>query len=143
RARAFAAGTIAAAAAAASSEAPGLTVGAPRTAASGDAVAARAHATDAATVLQGYLHAAALTGRTIEHVMAWVCDPLRDSTAEDILARHPHAAPHWDGLLRTCLREPATVATVQAATGLFLHRDVAARCLPGRRRPATDLADVI
>ncbi|MGB8384848.1 MAG: hypothetical protein WCG47_27015, partial [Dermatophilaceae bacterium] len=61
RAKAFAAGTVA---------------GAARS--SGD-TAARFYAAEAAKVLQGYFHAAALTGRSIADVLDWVANPRQAS----------------------------------------------------------------
>ena len=127
RARAFTAGTILGAASA-----------------SGDALGARRGAADAAKVLQGYLHAAALTGRTLDHVMAWVADPLGDRTAETILSEHPHAEPHWAGLLRGAMRDsPVTVATVQQTMAMFMYRDLVRGIAPSHRQRVTDIADLI
>ena len=127
RARAFTAGTVLGAASA-----------------SGDALGARRAATDAAKVLQGYLHAAALTGRTLDHVMAWVADPLGDRTAETILSEHPHAEPHWAGMVRSALRDsPGTVATLQQTMAMFMYRDLVRGIAPSSRQRATDVADLI
>ncbi len=101
-------------------------------------------AADAAKVLQGYLHAAALTGRTLDHVIDWVADPLGDNTAEAILAEHPHAEPHWAGLLRGALRDsPGTVVTLQQTMGMFMYRDLVRGIVPSSRQRATDIADLI
>ena len=51
--------------------------------------AARFYAAEAAKVLQGYFHAAALTGRTLEHLLAWVAKP-RSSIGTD---RDPAGTP--------------------------------------------------
>ena len=127
RARAFTAGTVLSAASA-----------------SGDALGARRGAADAAKVLQGYLHAAALTGRTLDHVMAWVADPLGDRTAETILSEHPHAEPHWAGLLRGAMRDsPVTVATVQQTMAMFMYRDLVRGIAPSHCQRVTDIADLI
>jgi type IV secretion system protein VirD4 len=110
----------------------------------GDPAAARFHAAEAAKVLQGYFHAAALTGRTLDHVMGWVADPYGDETAAKILTEHPHAESHWAVLLRGALRGSAnTVALVQQAMRPFMHREVSRRCLPNYRQPATDIGDLL
>ncbi len=116
----------------------------PAASASGDPAGARFQAGEAAKVLQGYFHAAALTGRTLDHVMGWVADPLRDETAATILTEHPHAESHWATLLRGALRSsPNTAATVQLAMRPFMHREFSRRCMPNSRQPATDIADVL
>jgi type IV secretion system protein VirD4 len=131
RAKAFAAGTVKGAATA-----------------SGNDASARFYAAEAAKVLQGYFHAAALTGRTLGHVMEWVADPVGTETAEAILSQHPHAEQHWAGLLHGSLRGSAdtvanTVATVQQAMSLFMHSDAVRRCVPSSRHPVTDVGDLI
>ena len=113
----------------------------------GDA-AARFYAAEAAKVLQAYLHAAALAGGTLEQVLGWLADPRHAGEPEEILRTHPHAAPHWDGLLRGALHgDPRTAgntaATVQQAMSLFFQPGIRGRCVPGPGRPATDLAELI
>ena len=66
--------------------------------------AARFYANEAAKVLQCYLHAAALTGSDLDEVLEWVAQPLATSRPTDILRNHPHASPHWAGLLEGALR---------------------------------------
>ena len=61
--------------------------------------AARFYAAETAKVLQGFFHAAALTGRTLEHVLEWVANPVAAEQPAEILQQHPHAARFWDGLL--------------------------------------------
>ncbi len=61
--------------------------------------AARFYAAETAKVLQGFLHAAALTGRTLDHVLEWVANPVAAEQPAEILQQHPHAARFWDGLL--------------------------------------------
>ncbi len=51
--------------------------------------AARFYAAEAAKVLQGYFHAAALTGRSLEHVLSWVAKPLAASDPHRDPARAP------------------------------------------------------
>src|SRR5882757_1713852 len=108
----------------------------------GNDAAARANAAEAAKVLQCYLHAAALTGRTIDHVLSWVADPVAGDVPETILREHPHAESHWADLLRNALREPPT-ATLQQAMDALLHKEIAQRCLPSAGHPATDVADLL
>ena len=110
--------------------------------------AARFYAAETAKVLQGFLHAAALTGRTLEHVLEWVANPVAAEQPAEILGQHPHAARFWDGLLAGALHGSAdtvgnTVTTVQQAMSLFFQPSIRARCVPSPGRPATDLADVL
>jgi hypothetical protein len=110
--------------------------------------AARFYAAETAKVLQGFLHAAALTGRTLEHVLEWVANPVAAEQPAELLRQHPHAARFWDGLLSGALHGSPdtvgnTVTTVQQAMSLFFQPDIRARCVPTRDRPATDLADLI
>ena len=127
RAKAFTAGTVTGAVTGGSSDS-----------------AARFYAFEAAKVLQAYLHAAALTGRTIEHVLEWAAHPQAASQPADILRAHPHAAPFWDGLLHGALGgDPRTAGntatTVQQALALFFQADIRRRCVPGPGRAATDI----
>ena len=110
--------------------------------------AARFYAAEAAKVLQGYFHAAALTGRTLEDVLGWVAKPMAASAPTEILREHPHAASFWDGLLYGALHGDDrtagnTITTVQQSMSLFFQEDIRRRCVPGRGRPPTDIADVI
>lgn len=110
--------------------------------------AARFYAAEAAKVLQGYFHAAALTGRSLEHVLGWVAKPLTASDPTEILSGHPQAAPFWHGLLSGALHGDDrtagnTITTVQQAMSLFFQEDTRRRCVPGAGRPATDIAHVI
>ena len=114
---------------------------------SGDS-AARFYAAEAAKVLQGYFHAAALTGRTLDHVSDWVSRPLSTTEPSEILREHPHAAPYWHGLLHGALHgdertSSNTVTTVHQALNLFFQADIRRRCTPSPSRPATDIADII
>jgi hypothetical protein len=109
---------------------------------------ARFYAAETAKVLQGFLHAAALTGRTLAHVLEWVANPVAAEQPAEILQQHPHAAKFWDGLLSGALHGSAdtvgnTVTTVQQAMSLFFQPEIRARCVPSRGRPATDIADLI
>jgi type IV secretory pathway TraG/TraD family ATPase VirD4 len=110
--------------------------------------AARFYAAETAKVLQGFLHAAALTGRNLEHVLEWVANPVAAEQPAEILRQHPHAARFWDGLLTGALHGSAdtvsnTVTTVQQAFSLFFQPDIRARCVPSQARPATDVAELI
>ena len=110
--------------------------------------AARFYAAEAAKVIQGYFHAAALTGRTLDDVLRWVAQPTAATEPTEILRAHPHAAPFWHGLLHGALRGDDrtagnTITTVQQALALFFQADTRRRCVPGPGRPATDIADVI
>lgn len=110
--------------------------------------AARFYAAETAKVLQGFLHAAALTGRTLDHILEWVANPVAAEQPAEILRQHPHAARFWDGLLSGALHGSAdtvgnTVTTVQQAMSLFFQPEIRARCVPSRGRPATDIADLI
>lgn len=110
--------------------------------------AARFYAAETAKVLQGFLHAAALTGRTLDHVLEWVANPVAAEQPAEILQQHPHAARFWDGLLAGALRGSSetvgnTVTTVQQAMALFFQPEIRARCVPSPGRPATNLVDLI
>lgn len=110
--------------------------------------AARFYAAETAKVLQGFFHAAALTGRTLEHALEWVANPVTAETPGEILRQHPHAARFWDGLLHGALTGSPdtvgnTVTTVQQAMGLFFQPEIRRRCTPTPGHPATDIAEVI
>ena len=110
--------------------------------------AARFYAAETAKVLKAFFHAAALTGRTLEHVLDWVSNPVAADKPAEILQQHPHAAKFWDGLLAGALHGSFdtvgnTITTVQQAMELFFQPDIRARCLPGPGRPATDLPELI
>ncbi|GAA5122481.1 hypothetical protein GCM10023339_40970 [Alloalcanivorax gelatiniphagus] len=110
--------------------------------------AARFYAAESAKVLQGYFHAAALTGKTLDDVLRWVANPAAATDPAEILRRHPHAEPFWHGLLHGALNGDDrtagnTVTTVQQALSLFFQADTRRRCVPGHGRPATDLGEVI
>ena len=128
RARAFAAGTVGAAT-------------------HGDD-AAVFYAAQCANVLQCFFHAAALTGRTLDDILAWVANPATAGVATDILTRHPYAAPHWAGMLDRALNgDPRTsantTATVHQAMDIFFQPAIRARCVPTPGNPATDLRALI
>jgi hypothetical protein len=66
--------------------------------------------------------------------------------AVEILREHLHAAPYRHGLLQGALHGDDrtagnTITTVQQAMSLFFQDDIRRR-VPGRGRPATDLADL-
>ncbi|GGB21936.1 hypothetical protein GCM10011492_09790 [Flexivirga endophytica] len=110
--------------------------------------AARFYAAEAAKVLQAYYHAAALTGRSLEHVLEWVAQPLRTNEPTEILREHPQAAPFWHGLLHGALHGDDrtagnTITTVQQTMSLFFQADIRRRCVPSKGRPATDIAEVV
>ena len=110
--------------------------------------AARFYAAEAAKVIQAFFHAAALTGRTIEHVLEWIAHPTGTTEPGEILREHPHAARFWPGLLHGALDGDHrtvgnTVTTCQQALALFFQPDIRERCTPSASRPATDVADVI
>ena len=110
--------------------------------------AARFYAAESAKVLQGYFHAAALIGKTLEDVLRWVANPTAATEPVEILRRHPHAEPFWHGLLHGALHGDDrtagnTITTVQQAVSLFFQGDVRRRCIPAPGRSGTDLADII
>lgn len=110
--------------------------------------AARFYAAEAAKVIQAYLHAAALTGRTLDDVLRWVAHPTAATEPLEILGGHPDAAPFWRGLLHGALRGDErtagnTTTTVQQALALFFQEGTRRRCTPCVGRPATDVTDVI
>ena len=109
---------------------------------------ARFYAAEAAKVLQAFFHAAALTGRTLDHVLEWVANPAAATAPEEILRTHPHAAQFWHGLLRGALHGDDrtagnTATTVQQAMSLFFQEPIRARCVPGPGRPATDITELV
>ncbi|NHA68772.1 type IV secretory system conjugative DNA transfer family protein [Phycicoccus flavus] len=113
-----------------------------------DQDAARFYAAEAAKVIQGYLHAAALTGRTLAHVLRWVAHPAAATEPLEILTGHPHAAPFWHGLVHGALRGDDrtagnTTTTIQQALGLFFQESTRTRCTPTPGRQDTDIAEVI
>ena len=110
--------------------------------------AARFYAAETAKVLAGFFHAAALTGRSLDHVLEWVANPVAAEQPAEILRQHPHAAKFWDGLLAGALHGSPdtvgnTVTTVQQAMALFFQPDIRARCVPSPGRPATDVGALI
>ena len=110
--------------------------------------AARFYAAETAKVLQGFLHAAALTGRTVNHLLEWVANPVAAEQPVEILQQHDHAARFWDGLLAGALHGSPdtvgnTVTTVQQAMALFFQPEIRARCVPSPRHPPTDIAALI
>jgi len=110
--------------------------------------AARFYAAEAAKVLQAFLHAAALSGATLDDVLLWIADPRSAAQPEEVLRTSKRAAPFWDGLLRGALfgddrTAGNTITTVQQATALFFQESIRRRCAPGPDRPATDLRQVI
>jgi len=88
----------------------------------------------AADVLKGYLHAAALTGRTMRDVAGWAARP-NDTTAMRILAGHPTTAVDWAGTIgtHTSGAEQTTsgvMRTLARALACFGHSDVMEMCCP-------------
>ncbi|MCC2592545.1 TraM recognition domain-containing protein [Tessaracoccus sp. OS52] len=111
--------------------------------------AAQFYAGEAAKVIQCYLHAAALTGGTLDDVLGWVANPRNATLPSEVLLNHPHAEPNWHGLLAGAIHNADdrtsgnTKTTVEQALALFTIRDRRERCIPGPGRPATDLAALI
>ena len=114
---------------------------------SGDA-AARFYAAEAAKVLMAYFHAAALTGKTLDDLLAWVAKPLSTSQPEEILRRHPHSDPLWAGSCkarcavtnaRARTRSPPSSRPCRCSSRTTSD---AAACR-SERRPATNVAEVI
>lgn len=114
----------------------------------GNDQAARFYASECAKVLQGYFHAAALSGLALDEVIGWAANPRQHPQPEEILRTHPAAEPGWDGLLRGALFGDErtvgnTTTTLQQAMELFFQRATRDRCVPSPGRPATDLAELI
>ncbi|GAC1378583.1 MAG: hypothetical protein NVSMB48_00290 [Marmoricola sp.] len=110
--------------------------------------AARFYAAESAKVLQTLFHAAALTGRNLDHVLKWVSNPAASTEPKEILTNHPMAAPFWARLFEKAVHGDDrtvgnTITTVQQAMALFFQPEIRRRCVPGSGRPATDLKDVI
>ena len=88
----------------------------------------------AADVLKGYLHAAALDGRTMRDVLAWSARPT-DPTPMRILAENPGTAVDWAGTIgtHTSGAEQTTsgvMRTLARALACFGHSDVMEMCCP-------------
>lgn len=114
----------------------------------GDNDAARFYAAEAAKVVAGFLHAAALAGHHLNRLLRWVADPVSATEPVEILRTHPGAAQHWHGLLSAALTGDDrtagnTATTVQQALGLFFQPALRDRCTPTQERPATNLDDII
>lgn len=108
---------------------------------------ARFYAAEAAKVIQAYFHAAALTGRTLDHVLRWVSNPMAATEPGEILREHPQATEYWAGLLHAALHGDDrtagnTATTVHQALSLFFQPEIRRRCVP-RGRAATDIDDVL
>lgn len=106
------------------------------------------YAAGASKVIQAYFHAAAFTGRTIEHVLEWIAPPTGTTEPGEILREHPHAARFWAGLLQGALHGDHrtvgnTITTCQQALALFFQPDIRQRCVPSAEHPATDVESVI
>ena len=85
-------------------------------------------------MLKGYLHAAALAGRTMRDVVGWAARP-NDTTAMRILAEHPTTAVDWAGTIgtHTSGAEQTTsgvMRTLARALACFGHSDVMEMCCP-------------
>lgn len=107
--------------------------------------AAQFYADRAATVLKGLLHAAAMSGQSMQTVVEWVSNPGRGEEPVAILS---DCAPVWAGLVSNALEGDErtvgnTVATLHQCMNLFFQDEVLRRCVPSPGRPATDLAEVI
>ncbi|NLT53997.1 MAG: type IV secretory system conjugative DNA transfer family protein [Actinomycetales bacterium] len=71
-----------------------------------DATNAVFFGTSATNLLAGWMHAAALTGRSMREVLTWALDE-HDTTCVDLLRRHTSAAPGVAGMLDALYRSPA------------------------------------
>jgi type IV secretion system protein VirD4 len=113
-----------------------------------EGAASRFYVAEASKVLQCYLHAAALTGQTLDAVLRWTANPTATNEPAEILLDQGLATPFWHGLLQGAVtgdeRTVAnTVVTLQQIMALFFQPDIRRRCVPGPQRPATDIADII
>ena len=110
--------------------------------------AARFYAAEAAKVLQGYFHAAALTGQTLDDVLRWVANPTAATEPAEILRRPPAR--------RAVLARPAARGAARGRPHRRQHHHHRPAghepVLPSRhppplhprtRPPGTDLADMI
>ncbi|NLT55815.1 MAG: type IV secretory system conjugative DNA transfer family protein [Actinomycetales bacterium] len=82
-----------------------------------DATNAVFFGTSATNLLAGWMHAAALTGRTMREVLTWALDE-HDTTCVDLLRRHSGAAPGVAGMLDALYRSPAETRSNLFATVL-------------------------
>lgn len=109
--------------------------------------AAQFYAGEAAKVLQGWFHAAALANYSIERIVEWAADPTHATDALAVL-NGPAATPRWGALVNATLTGDGdtvgnTISTIQSALSVFFQEDMLRRCVPGPDRPATDIASVI
>lgn len=111
--------------------------------------AARFYAAEAAKVIQCFLHAAALAGKTLDDILEWAANPRNTTLPTEILRTHPLAEPNWFGLLSGSITNTDertagnTKSTVDQALALFATKDRRDRCIPAPGRPAVDIAEVI
>lgn len=106
------------------------------------------YAAEAAKVIQGFFHAAALDALTLDDVLRWTANPTGASQPLEILRSHPAAAKYWAGLLHGALHgddrtSANTATTVQQALGLFFQPAICRQCVPDKQRPATDISAVL
>lgn len=109
--------------------------------------AARFYAAEAAKVLQGWFHAAALAGYTVERITQWAADPTHAQEALTVL-NGPAATPLWGSLVNATLTGDAdtvgnTISTIQSALAVFFQADMMRRCVPSPEHPATAIASII
>ena len=99
--------------------------------------------------LAAMLHAAALTGRSMEHVAGWIGRPDTAIEAVQILREHPEAELHFDHRLAASLfnsderTSGNTKVTIQQAMEPFAVAGFRDRVVPRHGRPATDIADLL
>lgn len=96
----------------------------------------------AKTVIETTLHAAALTGATIETAYRWLQSEHALQVPLDTLERHPGACPTWDARLRGIIGNPdprfvgSVMSVVAAAIAPLALPTVRAALTPAPDRPA-------
>ena len=96
----------------------------------------------AKTVIETTLHAAALTGATIETAYRWLQSEHALEIPLDTLERHPGACPTWDARLRGIINNPdprfvgSVMSVVAAAIAPLALPTVRAALTPAPGRPA-------
>ncbi|WP_246561931.1 type IV secretory system conjugative DNA transfer family protein [Streptomyces roseirectus] len=101
----------------------------------------------AAKVLAALLHAAALDGAGLDHVLRWA-RKLTDPAPLGILTAHPGAGPGWADMLRTSTSGDSrtvgnTAVTLEAALEPLVHESVLDALRGGKGEAPTDFRAVL
>ncbi|WP_338684631.1 TraM recognition domain-containing protein [Streptomyces acidiscabies] len=101
----------------------------------------------AAKVLAALLHAAALDGAGLDHVLRWA-RKLTDPSPLGILTAHPGAGPGWADMLRTSTTGDSrtvgnTAVTLEAALEPLVHESVLDALRGGKGESPTDFREIL